>query len=129
MSSRLFRRVRGELGAAYYVHASSELSLDHGYFSVSAGVDHKKLEIVIKAILAELGRLTDEPVGTEELKKAKEHLIGNFVLGLETSDELAGFYGSQEITISSASQLRKNFSKKRQSIFISLKFCHINFTA
>jgi len=47
--------------------------------------------------LAELGRLTDEPVGTEELKKAKEHLIGNFVLGLETSDELAGFYGSQEI--------------------------------
>ena len=97
MSSRLFKRVRDELGAAYYVRAGSELLLDHGYFSVSAGVDHKKLELVIKAILMELERLADEPVGAEELKKAKDHLIGNFILGMETSDELAGFYGSQEI--------------------------------
>lgn len=99
MASRLFKRVRSELGAAYYVRAASELSLDHGYFSVSAGVDHKKLEIVIKAILKELKRLTFEAVGKEELKRAKDHIVGNFILGLETSDELAGFYGSQEILL------------------------------
>ncbi len=97
MSSRLFKRIRNELGAAYYVRAGSELFLDYGNFSVSAGVDHKKLEIVIKAIIAELERLADEPVGAEELKRAKDHMIGNLILGMETSDELAGFYGSQEI--------------------------------
>ena len=97
MSSRLFKRIRQELGAAYYVRASSDLFLDYGSFSVSAGVDHKKLDIVIKAVIAELERLADEPVGDEELKKAKDHMIGNIILGMETSDELAGFYGSQEI--------------------------------
>ncbi len=97
MSSRLFKKVRNELGAAYYVRAGSEFFLDYGNFSVSAGVDHKKLEIVIKAIIGELERLADELVGIEELKRAKDHIVGNFILGMETSDELAGFYGSQEI--------------------------------
>jgi len=97
MSSRLFRRIREEMGAAYYVRASADLFLDHGYMSVSAGVDHKKVDNVIKAILEEMKRLSDETVGVEELKKAKEHLVGNLFLGLETSDELAGFYGGQEI--------------------------------
>lgn len=98
MSSRLFQVIRNELGAAYYIRAHGELLLDHGYFSVSAGVDHKKLEIVIRAILEEMRRLEDRLVGDSEIKKAKDHLVGNFILGLETSDELAGFYGSQEMT-------------------------------
>lgn len=97
MSSRLFKKVRGELGAAYYVRAGSELFLDYGNFSVSAGVDHRKLEIVLKAILREFERLVEELVDKAELQKAKDHIVGNFILGMETSDELAGFYGSQEI--------------------------------
>lgn len=97
MSSRLFKRVRGELGAAYYVNSSPELFLDHGYLAVSAGVDHRKAEIVVRAILEEFSRLTKEFVQKSEFQKAKDHLIGGFVLGLETADALAGFYGNQEI--------------------------------
>lgn len=97
MSSRLFRRVREEMGAAYYVRAGAELFLDHGYLSVSAGIDHGKVAPAIKAILEEMKRLASETVGAEELKKVKDHLIGNLFLGLETSDELAGFYGGQEV--------------------------------
>ena len=48
MSSRLFKRVREELGAAYYVRAEADLLLDHGVFGISAGVDRAKIEIVIK---------------------------------------------------------------------------------
>ncbi|HUX36089.1 MAG TPA: insulinase family protein, partial [Candidatus Paceibacterota bacterium] len=97
MSSRLFKKIRDELGAAYYVRAGGEFFLDYGHFSVSAGVDHAKLEVVIKAILGEFERLADELVDKNELQRAKDHMIGNFILGLESSDELAGFYGSQEI--------------------------------
>ncbi len=97
MSSRLFHRVRQELGAAYYVRAESELTLDHGYLSVAAGVDHTKIEIVMSAILEEMKKMTQELVDEVELKKSKDHLIGNFILGLESSDELASFYGGQEI--------------------------------
>lgn len=97
MSSRLFVRVREEMGAAYRIRAGAEFFLDHGWFSVSAGVDHEKLEEVVKAILEELTRAKRELVGPKELQKAKDHLVGELLLGLETADELAGFYGQQEI--------------------------------
>jgi len=97
MSSRLFRRVREELGAAYYVGAGTDLSIDHGLLHITAGVDHAKLTIVIAAILEECRRIRDEIVPLEEFQKSKDHMIGGIILGLETSDELASFYGSQEI--------------------------------
>ena len=97
MSSRLFQRIRGELGAVYYIGASSDLFTDHGFFSVSAGVDHNKLEIVADTIIKELKRIKEEKVSDKELKRVKDHLIGGLILNLETSDELASFYGGQEI--------------------------------
>lgn len=97
MSSRLFKRVREEMGAAYYISASPDLYLDHGYFAISAGVDHQKITGVIKAIIDELGRAAKEAIPPKELQKSKDHIVGNLILELETSDELASFYGSQEI--------------------------------
>lgn len=97
MSSRLFHRIREELGAAYYVRADAEFFLDHGYLEVGAGVDHGKIGTVMHAILDEFSRLRDEVVPARELQKAKDHLVGGLLLGLETSDELASFYGWQEV--------------------------------
>jgi len=97
MSSRLFQHVREKLGAAYYVKADADLFSDHGFFAVSSGVEHGKLEIVIKAILEEFERIKNEIVSEEELMRAKEHISGRTLLGLETSDSLATYYGGQEI--------------------------------
>ncbi len=97
MSSRLFQKIREELGAAYYVNAEAELYTDHGYLAVSAGIDHSKINAVIETIIEEFKDLIEKSVADKELKRAKEHLIGNLVIGLETSDQLAGFYGAQEI--------------------------------
>lgn len=97
MSSRLFQKIREEMGAAYYVRASDDLYSDHGLVTMSAGVQHEKLEDVIKAGLEEFARLRKEPVPEEELQRTKDHLIGNLALSLETSDELASFYGGQEV--------------------------------
>lgn len=97
MSSRLFQRIRTELSAAYYVNASADLYTDHGLIMMSAGVDHGKIEAVIKAALHEFSEFKEKAVVDEELKRAKEHLTGHLFLSLESSDELAGFYGGQEI--------------------------------
>ena len=97
MSSRLWRIVRGEMGAAYYVRADNEALTDHGYLEASAGVNNSKLLPVVKAILMEFERLKKEKVGKEELEKAKKHMIGSLMLGLETSNAVAAFYGMQEI--------------------------------
>lgn len=97
MSSRLFKRVREELGAAYYVGADTDLFLDHGAVGISAGIDHGKTETVVRAILEECRKIRETVVPKAEFERSKEHMIGNLVLGLETSDELASFYGGQEI--------------------------------
>jgi len=97
MSSRLFQKVREELGAAYYVRAGVDLYTDHGYIAAGAGVEHSKLKLVIKTIIEEFKRLATEPVSEKELARAKSHLSGNLLLGLETSDALATYFGSQEI--------------------------------
>lgn len=97
MSSRLFHRVREDLGAAYHISAGMDLYLDHGYLAVSAGIDPKRLELVVRVVLEEIRRLQTELVPAKEFRKSKDHLIGSMILGLETTDELAGFYGEQEI--------------------------------
>ncbi|MBI5733157.1 insulinase family protein [Candidatus Jorgensenbacteria bacterium] len=97
MSSRLFQKVREEMGAAYYVNASPDLFSDHGLIAAAAGVDHTKLEAVISAVLREYSRFKDEPVPIKELERAKDHLVGNLFLSVETSDELGYFYGGQEV--------------------------------
>ncbi len=97
MSSRLFTRIREKMGAAYYVSAGVDLSLDHGLLAISAGVDRRRTEEVIKAMLEECRVLRDVAVSEKELQKTKDHMIGGLVLGLETSDDLASFYGGQEV--------------------------------
>lgn len=97
MSSRLFQKLREEMGVGYYVRAYNDTYTDHGFFQISAGVDNKRIEEVIKEVLLECRKLTKELVSEEELKKVKECLIGNMKLSLESSDDIANFYGGQEL--------------------------------
>lgn len=97
MSSRLFQKVREGLGAAYYINCGSSLFTDHGIMAISAGVDNKKINIVIKAILEEINKIKNNLVLKAELDKSKNHISGSMLIGLETSDSLAEFYGEQEL--------------------------------
>jgi len=97
MSSRLFQKLREEMGVGYYVRAYNDAYTDHGFFQISAGVDNKRIKEVIQAILNECNKLKKEKIGAEELEKVKEYLIGNMKLSLESSDDIANFYGGQEL--------------------------------
>ena len=97
MSSRLFTKLREDLGAAYYVHSSNNNFTDHGFFEIAAGVSNDKVGIVISEILKECARLCDTLVSSEELEKTKEYLVGNMKLELESSDAWANYYGGQEV--------------------------------
>jgi len=97
MSSRLFKKLRDEMGVCYYVNASQDALTDHGFFSVSAGVNNELVAEVVSVILAELNKLKAELISDTELKKVKQNLAGTMYLGLESSNSLAKFYGFQEI--------------------------------
>lgn len=97
MSSRLWQKLREEMGVGYYVHAGSDTYTDHGLLTISAGVDIKRIEEVLKTLISECKKIIDEPISDEELKKVKDFICGSFMLGLETSDSRAEYVASNHI--------------------------------
>jgi len=97
MSSRLFTKLREEMGVAYYVRAYNDTGLDHGVFQISAGVNNARAEEVIKEIIKECNLLVKQKVSEEELKKVKSFIIGNTKMALEATDDIANYYGGQEL--------------------------------
>ncbi len=97
MSSRLFQKVREELGAAYYIGANQISHLDHGFLAIYAGVDAPRLNLAIGKIMVEIQKIKTELIPNVELTRVKDHLIGNLFLGLETPSDQTYFYGEQAL--------------------------------
>lgn len=97
MSSRLFVEIREKLGIAYSINTGTELNPDTGSLVTSAGIKEDSLEVAIQAILKEYQKLRKEIVSPRELRKVKDHAIGQSVIALESSDAQASFYGTQEL--------------------------------
>lgn len=115
MSSRLFKKIRDELGAAYYVWAEDDASPDHGLFTIGVGADTKRAPLIVETVLAECALLTKEPVGEKELKRVKDYLTGTATLSLETTSALADFIGSQAVLREKWSN-PKEFNRKIQAV-------------
>jgi predicted Zn-dependent peptidase len=98
MSSRLFREVRERRGLAYSVGSGYGFLADAGTFTISAGVNRDRLAETIKVCLDEADRLRDQPVPEDELRRAKDHTIGRFRLGLETAHSLGQRHGEALLT-------------------------------
>ncbi len=96
MSSRLFKKVRDELGAAYYIGASSDCSTDHGSFNIFCGAGHQKALTVVEAVVAECAKLKKDIVPEAELRRVKDNIVGKMLISLETSNQLAMYYGIDE---------------------------------
>jgi predicted Zn-dependent peptidase len=84
MSSRLFKEVRERRGLAYSVGSSVSRHSDTGMLGISAGVSPENVPETVKVILHELEKLVQEPVGADELAKARDYTVGSFRLSLES---------------------------------------------
>jgi len=96
MSSRLFTEIREHRGLAYDIHSYTAHFLDSGAFTIYAGVDPKKIEIAVAAILEEISQIK-QGITASELTRAKELSKGRLHLRLEDSRNVALWYGGQEI--------------------------------
>ena len=76
LGSRLFLRVREELGLAYYVGAQHFPGVAPGYFAFYVGTMPEKVELVEKELLREAELLRTEGLTEAELKRAKAKIIG-----------------------------------------------------
>jgi len=96
-SSRLFAKIRQELGTVYAIHTFSGMETDCGYLTTYIGVANEKVEEAIGIILKEYKRISEERVSPSELERAKSYVKGKLALNLETSDDRASFCAEQEL--------------------------------
>jgi predicted Zn-dependent peptidase len=97
MSSRLFTEVRERRGLAYYVYAINHSYTDAGSLYSQAGVDINRIDDAVTTIANELKRIADEPVGSDELEKARGLAKGRFVLQTEAPQGLILFGLRREV--------------------------------
>jgi predicted Zn-dependent peptidase len=85
MSSRLFQTVREEHGLAYSIFSDLNPYRDTGSLCVYAGTSSAHCLEVIDLIMNEFRRLKSEALPEDELRRSKDQLKGNIILGLESS--------------------------------------------
>jgi zinc protease len=97
MGSRVFLRIRDELGLAYYVGAYQLLGLDPGYFVFYVGTTPQKVAICEKELFAELGKLKTEGLSEDELMRAKNNVIGQRKVQMQDNADLSMMVGLDEL--------------------------------
>lgn len=90
---RLFLELRDRQGLAYTVSAFASEGVDPGVFGIYFACAPDAVERAVSGVLAELRRLRDEPISTDELDEARKYLLGSYEISLQTNsshaDELA----------------------------------------
>ncbi len=82
---RLFTDLRDKKSLAYSVTSFLGLGLDYGSFAFYIACAPEKKSRAQKALWKEIYQILDEPVGNDELERAKKWLIGRYEIGLQTN--------------------------------------------
>ena len=128
MSSRLFQTIREDRGLAYSIFSEMSPFRDTGSLCVYAGVAVDKTRETIRLTMEELTRLKQQMVGDSELKRAKDQLKSNIVLGLESSSSrmanlarqqmyFGRFFGVEEITREIEAVTPENIQRLANDLF------------
>jgi predicted Zn-dependent peptidase len=96
VSSRLFQEIREKRGLAYSIYSFLASYFDTGIWGVYAGVSRKRVREVVELILEEINGLKNT-LTEAELERAKNHLKGNIILGLESTGSRMNNIARQEI--------------------------------
>jgi predicted Zn-dependent peptidase len=97
MSSRLFQVVREDRGLAYNIYSSISFFDDTGDLVVSAGLDADNLSRTLQLIVRELRRLVEAPPGRAEFRRARDYVLGQLELSLESTENQMMWLGEQLI--------------------------------
>jgi len=97
LGSRLFLRIREQLGLAYYCGAQNFAGIIPGYFAFYTGTEPSKAGLVEKELLKEADLLRTDGLSAEELKRAKAKIIGQKKIARQDLGNLAALTALDEL--------------------------------
>ena len=83
MSSRLFQEVREKRGLAYSIYSHEHMHLDAGTFTVYVGTQESTAAEVLRIVREEAGKIVSGELTSDEVERAKGHMRGALVLGMD----------------------------------------------
>lgn len=95
-SSRAMDSIRNERGLAYSVYCYFSAEKSHGTFQFVMQTKNETAVEAIRIAKEEIRRIREQPVSEQELRDAKDYLIGSFPLRLDTNRKVASFLAQVE---------------------------------
>jgi zinc protease len=97
LGSRLFMRIREELGLAYYVGAQNLAGLGSGYFQFYVGTAPETARMAEEELLKQAAYLASEGLTLEELSRTKAKLLGEHKIARQEIGHLATMCALNEL--------------------------------
>lgn len=97
MGSRLFNRIREELGLAYYVGAQHFSALGAGAFYFYVGTDPEKASLAQQEMLTQIADLVKNGLTKDEIQRAKTTWRSGWLRAQQGNASLADAYGWNEL--------------------------------
>lgn len=107
MSSRLFQEVREKRWLCYYIGCSHYAHPVHGTFLIRAWLAKENYAEWVSTIQDVLKAAASSDITAEELTKAQGNILGKIQMGIETSDQMADFIGSQYLLYKNITTLQE----------------------
>lgn len=85
MGSRLFQALRERRGLCYTIQSDLDFFDDVGVLAIYTGVEGGRLPAALRALGNELEKVCHRPVGVAELRRAKEFLLGQQAVWMEST--------------------------------------------
>lgn len=93
MSSRLFQKIREELGLCYSVYSYASQYKDSGLLEIYAGVNTNQRDLAVEAIVEEVKNFKKNYITEQEFVRGKEQMKSAFILGRESTSSQMLLYG------------------------------------
>jgi zinc protease len=94
---RLFLELRDKMSLAYSVTSMSQEGIEPGYFGVYIASEGSKVETAVRAIERELKKVLEKNVSHDEMRRAKEYMVGAYDIELQKNAAVATNLAFNEI--------------------------------
>ena len=85
MSSRLFQKIREELGLCYSVYSYASQYKDNGILEIYAGVNTLQRDLAVSAILEQVKEFKKNRITEQEFARGKAQIKSAFIMGQEST--------------------------------------------
>lgn len=111
MSSRLFQKIREELGLCYSVYSYVSQYQKQGVLEIYAGVNSESAESATQAILDELKKMRESGISEQEFLRGKEQIKSAFIMGRESTASQMLLYGKYLLFLNQKLDFNKRIEK------------------